>query len=139
MQVPLPLFSIYPGERAAELGDEVVAPRVVAIPPAAGEALGAGDERELGFFHRPSFVQEPCRPRAELHELVRIPFARLDAAPGVLRAVIGIVGGAIDRVAPQTRLQALEELRPVLGLRPPVAAKPPALAAEQSEIARLAP
>src|SRR5258706_1917776 len=137
MQVPLPLFSIYPGERAAELGDEVVAPRVVAVPPAAGDALGAGDERELGFFHRPNFVQEPCRPRAGLHELVRIPFAGLDAAPGVLRAVIGIGGDAMDRVAPQTRLQALEELRPVLGLRRTVARKPPASAAEQSEVAGL--
>src|SRR5260221_587363 len=136
MQVPLPLFSIYPGERAAELGDEVVAPRVVAVPPAAGDALGAGDERELGFFHRPNFVQEPCRPRAGLHELVRIPFARLDAAPGVLRAVIGIGGDAMDRVAPQTRLQALEELRPVLGLRRPVAQKPAASAAEPGEVAR---
>src|SRR5260221_1204406 len=137
MQVPLPLFSIYPGERAAELGDEVVAPRVVAVPPAAGDALGAGDERELGFFHRRNFAQEPCRPRAGLHELARIPFARLDAVPGVLRAVIGIGGDAMDRVAPQTRLQALEELRPVLGLRRTVAEKPAASAAEQCEVAGL--
>src|SRR5258708_14073296 len=125
MQVPLPLFSIYPGERAAELGDEVVAPRVVAVPPAAGDALGAGDERELGFFHRPNFVQEPCRPRAGLHELVRIPFAGLDAAPGVLRAVIGIGGDAMDPGAPQTPLPALQELRPALALPPPVPPKPP--------------
>src|SRR5258708_32289760 len=136
MQVPLPLFSIYPGERAAELGDEVVAPRVVRVPPAAGDALGAGDERELGFFHRPNFVQEPCRPRAGLHELVRIPFARLDAAPGVLRAVIGIGGDAMDRGPPQTRPQALEEPRPGLRLRPPVAEKPPASAPVQWESAR---
>src|SRR5258707_12976069 len=137
MQVPLPFFPVDPGERAPELGDEVIAPRVVAVPPAAGDALGAGDERELGFFHRPNFVQEPCRPRAGLHELVRIPFAGLDAAPGVLRAVIGIGGDAMDRVAPQTRLQALEELRPVLGLRRPVAEKPAASAPEPWEVAGL--
>src|SRR5258706_16142434 len=126
MQVPLPFFPEDPGERAPELGDEVVAPRVVAVPPAAGDALGAGDERELGFFHRPNFVQEPCRPRAGLHELARIPFARLDAVPGVLRAVIGIGGDAMDPVAPPTRLPGPEELPPVPRLPPPCPRKPAA-------------
>src|SRR5438067_13127204 len=137
MYVPLPFFSVYPAQGAAELGDEVVAPRVVAVPPAAGDALGTGDERQLGFFHRPSFLQEPCRPRAGLHELVQVPLARRDAAPGVLRTVIGIGGDAMHRIAPETRLQALEELRPVLGLRGTVAEKPAASAAEQREIAGL--
>src|SRR5258708_35987736 len=135
MQVPLPLFSVYPGERAAERGDEVVAPRVVAIPPAAGDALRAGDQRKLALFHRKSFLQEPGGPRAGLHELVRIPLAGLDAAPGVLRAVIGTGGGALDRVVPPTRLQAPQGLRPGPGFRPPVPRKPPASGPVPSSVA----
>src|SRR5207237_1954031 len=105
MQVPLPFFSVYPAQGAAELGDEVIAPRVVAVPPAAGDALRAGDERQLGFFHRPSFLQEPCRPRAGLHELVQVPLARRDAAPGVLRAGVGVGGDGVPRLAPETGMK----------------------------------
>src|SRR5437660_1068497 len=46
MHVPVTVFSVYPGERSAEFGDEVVPPSFVAVPPAAGDALGTGDERE---------------------------------------------------------------------------------------------
>ena len=55
------------------------------------------------------------RPRPRLHEFVRIPFARLDAPPGVLRAMVGMGGEAVDRLAAEARLQPLEEPRPVLG------------------------
>src|SRR3989442_6044539 len=116
MQVPLPFLAVYPGERAAELGDEVVAPRVVAVPPAAGDALGTGEQRELGFFHRKSFFQEPRRTRPRLHELVRIPFAGLDAPPGVLGTMVRVRRDAIHRLAPQPRLQSLHEPRPILRL-----------------------
>src|SRR2546428_12957154 len=105
MQEPLPFFAIDPNEDAAELGDEVIAPRVVTVPPAAGDALGTGDQRELRFFHRKSFFQEPRRTRPGLHELVRIPFAGLDAAPRVLGAVVRISADAVDRIAAEARLQ----------------------------------
>src|SRR5947207_16025311 len=110
MQVPVAFLSVHPRERVAQFGDEVVAPRLVAVPPAAGDALGTGDQRELSFFHRKNFLQKPCGTRPRLHELVRIPFAGLDAAPGVLRAVIGISADAVDRVASEAPLTPLQEL-----------------------------
>src|SRR5437764_6329582 len=104
MHVPLPFLSIDPGERAPELGDKIVAPRVIAIPPAAGDAFRAGDQRKLGLRDPARPLEEPCRPRPRLYEVVRVPLAGLDAAPGVLRTVIGIGGDAMQRIASQTRL-----------------------------------
>src|SRR5437879_11718399 len=134
MDVPLPFLPVYPGECAAKLRHEVIAPRLIAIPPAAGDALGSGDQRELSFFHRKSFFQEPRGPRPRLHELVRVPFAGLDAAPRMLRAMVGISADAVDRVAAEARLQPLETLRPLLGFRGAVAAKPAAVSAARREI-----
>src|SRR5436309_14835051 len=133
MHVPVAFLSVHPCERAAQFGDEVVAPRVVAVPPAAGDALGTGDQAELSLFHRKNFFQKPGGPRPGLHELMRIPFAGLDAAPRMLRAVIGISADAVDRVAAEARLQPLEKLRPILGFGGAVAEKSPALRAERRE------
>src|SRR5438045_184647 len=123
MQVPLNVFaaffSIHPGKRWPELGDEIIAPRLVAIPPAAGDALGTGDELEPAFLHRDRPFEQPGRARTRLHELVRIPFARLDAAPGIFRPMVGMERDAMYCIAPQAGLQAPEQPRPVprLGAR----------------------
>src|SRR5579859_3036235 len=101
MHVPLIVFAVYPGERWPQLGDKIVAARFIAVPPAAGDALGTGDEREPAFLHRDDPLQEPSRTRARLHKVVRIPFAGLDAAPGIFRPVVGIDADAVHRVASQ--------------------------------------
>src|SRR3970040_1756991 len=116
MQVPLPGFTVDPGEGLlSQLRDEVITPGIVAVPPAALDALGPGEQREPGFG-QPARLEEPCRPRAGLPELVRIPVSRRDAAPGVFRAVVGAGGEAVDRLAAEARLQPLAEPRPVFGL-----------------------
>src|SRR3954470_16470525 len=98
MQVPFASFTKDPAERAAlELGDEIVALRLVAVPPAALDALRAGEQRELHRAQPARRLEQPQRPRARLAELARIPFARLDAPPGVLGAVVGLGGEAADR------------------------------------------
>src|SRR5437762_13924314 len=122
MRVPVTVFSVYPGERSAEFGNEVVPPSFVAVPPAAGDALGTGDEREPAFLHRDDLFQQPCRARAGLDEVVRIPFAGLDAAPGVLGSVVRIDADAVHRIASQAGLQPLQHPRPVLRLGRTVAA-----------------
>src|SRR5215210_4181843 len=137
MQVPVAFFSIHPCERAAERGDEVVAPRLVAVPPAARDALGAGDEIEPLFVYRNGFFQQPCRARPRWREVVRIPVARLHASPGVFRTMIRKRAQAVHGIAPQPRLQALEEPRPVLGLRRAVSEKATAMGAEWREIGRV--
>src|SRR5882672_5447412 len=114
MHVPLPFFPVHPGKRATELGDEVVALRLVAVPPAARDALGPGHQREPAFLHRNDTAQQPGRPRSRLHELVWIPFARRDALPGMLGAVVRVRRDAIHGLASEPRLQALDEARPVL-------------------------
>src|SRR6267142_2201825 len=103
MHVPLPFVSIDPGQRAAEFGDKIIALRLVAVPPPARDALGTRDQREPAFRHGNDPVQQPCRPRPGRHELVRIPFARLDALPGVLGAVVGVRRDAVHRLPPEPR------------------------------------
>src|SRR5438067_5057949 len=114
MDVPGAFLAIDPGERTSQLGDEVIASRLVAIPPAAGDALRTGEQLELGLRDASRTLVEPRRPRSRLHEIVRIPLARRDAPPGVLRPVVRKRRDAIDGVAAQARLQALEELGPLL-------------------------
>src|SRR5919204_804062 len=137
MHVPGAFFAINPGDGAAELGDEVVTARLVAIPPAAGYALGTGDERELGLGYATRRGEEPRRPRSGLHEIVRVPVARFDAAPCMLRAVIREHGDAINGIAAEARLQPLEELGPVLRLGGTVAEEAAAWRTERSEIASI--
>src|SRR5438094_7978142 len=137
MGIPGALFSIDPGERAAQLGDEVVAARLVAVPPAAGDALGARDEHELGFANAPWRGEQPRRPRPGLHEIVRVPIARLDPPPGIFRPTVRKRRHAIDGIAAKARLQPLDELRPLLRLGGAVAEKAAAGHAERREIASI--
>src|SRR5919204_1565701 len=99
MHVPVAGFAVDPGERAAELGDEVVAPRRVAVPPAAGDALGTGNEHERAFLDRNYSFQQPSRPRPRLHELVRVPFPGRDAPPRVFGTMVGKRTHAIHGIA----------------------------------------
>ena len=55
---------------------------------------------------------------------MRIPFARLDSAPRVLRAVIGMRGEAAHGVVPEACAQAFHEASPVLGFGGRVAEHP---------------
>src|SRR5690242_20249540 len=128
MQVPLALFAIDPGERGFEPGDEIVAPGLVAVPPAAFDALGPGGELERIRREAARRLEQPGRPRTGLAEFARVPVAGLDASPGVLGTMIGHRRHAVDRVAPQAALQPLEQLRPALVLRGWIAEKAAALA-----------
>src|SRR6266571_3174827 len=100
MQVPFARFAIDPGKRFLQPGDEVIAPRLVAVPPAALDALGPGEQRELRLGDAARRLEQPQRPRAGLPELARVPFARLDAPPGVLGPVVGLHREAADRALP---------------------------------------
>src|SRR6185503_16893164 len=108
MQPPFALFPVDPRERISEPGDEVVAPRLVAVPPAALDALGAGEQSQLPLVHGMGRIQQPCRPRPGLDELARVPVAGVDAPPGVLGTVVGYAGDAVHRLAPEARLQPLD-------------------------------
>src|SRR3954468_7605951 len=137
MHVPGAFLAIDPRDDLAKLGDEVIAPRLVAVPPAAGDALGPGKEPGLRLRYRLRPFEQPRRARPRLHELVRIPFARRDASPGVFRAVIRERCHAIHGVAAKARLQPLDELGPLLGFRGPVAEEAAARRAERRELACL--
>src|SRR5262249_44521638 len=141
MEVPgsfSPAFlPIDPGDGAADLGDEVVAARLVTVPPAAGDAFGTGDERQPGFCNPSGLRQQPCRPRPRLHEIVRVPVARLDTPPGVFRPMVRKRRHAVAGIAPKPRLHRLAELGPLLGLRGAVAKEAAAWRAERREISRL--
>jgi len=89
MQVPGALFAVDPRHRAADLRDEVIAPRIVAIPPTAGDALGTGEQDERRLIHADYFVEEPGGPRPGLHEFVRVPLAGLHPPPGIFGPVVG--------------------------------------------------
>src|SRR5512145_1197546 len=93
MQVPFvgraaASFPVDPGERAVgQPGDEVIAPRVIAVPPARLDALRTSERSEFAFFQLFRF-KKPNWARAGSRIRSRIPFAGLDAPPGVLRAMI---------------------------------------------------
>src|ERR1051325_5239063 len=137
MQPPLAVFPVDPGERFAEPGDEVVAPRLVAVPPAALDPLRAGRKLHLRLLYRERLMQEPCRPGPRRGELARIPVAGLDAPPGVLGTVVGHAADAVHRFAARAPLQPLDEPCPVLGLGGSVAEQAPARRRERREILRL--
>src|SRR5690349_18839316 len=116
MQVPAVFFAKDPDERFLAPGDEVVALRLVAVPPAAFDALRAGKQMKILIRNSPRGIEQPERPRPRLAELPRVPFAWLDAAPGALGPVVGLRGKAVDRLAPKARLQPLGKPRPVLAV-----------------------
>src|SRR5438552_17422936 len=120
MQEPCAGFAVNPAQgRIGKAGDEVVAPRVVAVPPAALDALRAGEQLQIVFAHRARRLEQPQRARAGVPELARIPFAGLDAPPAVFRTMIRMSRQAVDRVGAEARLQPLGETLPafVLGER----------------------
>src|ERR1051325_9534380 len=134
MHVPGAFFAINPGDGAAELSDEIVATRLVGVPPAAGNALGTRDQYQLGLRDAARRGDEPRRPRAGLHEIMRIPVARLDAPPRGFGSMVGKRRHAIHGVAAKPRLQPFDQLRPLLGLGYAVAKEPAACAAERREV-----
>src|SRR5262245_47803310 len=136
MQPPFAGFAIDPGEaRLAQPCDEIVAPRLVAVPPAALDALRPGEQRE-GALGEPPRLEEPGRPRPGLAELARLPVARRHAPPGAFRPVVGIEAEAVHRLAPEARLQPLDEPRPVLGVGRRVAEQAAAVPGERLEVPR---
>src|SRR5688500_11721873 len=140
MQEPALLLAVDPGERrVGQLRDEVVAARLVAVPPPRPDALGAGEQDELAFCHFFSSFKQPKRARSGLMEVVRIPLARLDAPPGMLRAVVGMRGEAAYRLVPEARAQPLEQARPALGFGAGVAEHGAAARVQRLEIRRLQP
>src|SRR5687768_11799228 len=129
MQVPFAAFAVDPAQRdgmetrrvsRSELGDEVVALRVVAVPPAALDALRPGEQAEAALLQLPR-LQQPQRARPGRVELARIPFAGLDALPGMLGAMVGIGGEPVHAFVPEALAQPLEQPRPVFGVRRRVA------------------
>src|SRR5882672_3660079 len=120
MHEPAVALPINPQERPfVRAGDEVVALRLVAVPPAAFDALGPGKQLELQPRKAPRRLEQPERTRAGRPEFARIPFARLHPPPGEFRPVVGLGGETVDRSGAEAAPQALEELRPVfaVGLR----------------------
>src|SRR5713226_3740569 len=136
MEVPFARFAVDPGKRFLQPGNEVIALRLVAVAPAALDALGPGEQRELRLGDAARRLEQPQRPRAGLPELARVPFARLDAPPGVLGPVVGLCREAADRVAAQARAQPLDEPRPVLLLGGRIAEHGGTALPERREIAR---
>src|SRR5688500_10778818 len=117
MQVPFTAFAVDPSERdgmetrrvsRSKLGNEVVALRVVAVPPAAFDALRPGKQAEAPLLQLSRF-QQPQRARPRRLELARIPFARLDALPGMLGTMVGIGGEPADAFVPEALAQPLEQ------------------------------
>src|SRR5688572_18215478 len=140
MQEPALLVAVDPGERrVGHLRDEIVAARLVAVPPSRLDALGAGEQDESAFFRFLSFFEQPNRARSGLMEVVRIPLARLDAPPGMLGAVLGMRGEAAHRLVPKARAQPLEQARPALGFGAGVAEHGAAARVQRLEIRRLQP
>src|SRR6188508_3256099 len=135
MQVPFTRLAVDPRERGIrQARHEVVALRVVAVPPARLDALRAGERRKFAFAQFFFFFQQPQRARSWRAKFARVPFARLDAAPGMLGAVIGLGGEAADRVVAKARAQPLGEARPAFGLGGAVAEHAGALSRERGEI-----
>src|SRR5688500_15807817 len=115
MQEPFAGFAVDPRlGLVRQACDEVVAARFVAIPPARLDALGPCKQDEFTFIQFLRFEQ-PQRARPRWTELVRVPFTRLDAPPGMLGAMVGMRGEAADGRVPQARAQPLEQARPVFG------------------------
>src|SRR6185369_850569 len=137
MQEPVARFAVDPDERRFGTRDEVVALRLVAVPPAALDALGAGKQIQILIVNFSWRIKQPKRARAGLAELARIPVSRLHAPPRIFGTMIGLRGEPVDRLRAQARLQALEEARPVLarGLR--IAEHGEAALVQRREIPRL--
>src|SRR5262245_59327402 len=122
MQGPFAALAADPGDGfVAETRDEVVALRLVAVPPAAFDAFRAAEQREFRLGEPAALFEQPERPRARLPVFAGVPFAGLDAPPGVFRAVVGLRGETADRFGAEAHPQALDEPRPVFLLRGSVA------------------
>src|SRR5256885_12980142 len=114
MHVPAVVFAVDPDHgRVVRARDEVIALRLVAVPPSRLDALGTGEELEFLFADAPRRLEQPERPRPRLPELARIPFPKLDAAPGVFGTMVGLRRQPMDRPSAEPPLQPLCELRPV--------------------------
>src|SRR5690349_10925362 len=140
MQVPVAVFAIDPRQRSGrEPRHEVVALRLVAVPPAALDALRSGEQLETFRLQTPRRGEQPGRARPGRAELVRIPVAGLDATPRVLGAVVRHRGDAVDGFASEARLQALQQLRPVLAFAGCIAEETRAAPGERYEAISLDP
>src|ERR671919_1906935 len=121
MQIPFPSFSVDPAKRSVrQAGDEVIALGVVAVPPSRFDPFRADERREsadVDFFR----LEKPQRPRTRGRRFARVPFAGLDAAPGVFGPVLGLGSETEYRLVAQARAQPLEEARPVLAVAASVA------------------
>src|SRR6185503_19888658 len=135
MQGPFAAFAVDPGGGVArQPGDEVSALRFVAVPPAALDAFLPGEQREFRLGQAARLFQQPQRSRARQQELALIPFARLNAPPGMLGPVIGLRGEPADCRATQADSQALEQPRPVFLLASRIAEQAAAARPERREI-----
>src|SRR6185503_194809 len=110
MHEPAVFFAVDPDHRrVVRARDEIVALRLVAVPPSRLDTLGTGKQLELLLADAPRRLEQPQRPRPRLPEFARIPLAELDAAPGVFGTMIGLRREAVDRLAPQAQPQPLHE------------------------------
>src|SRR6185295_6542964 len=134
MQGPFAAFAEDPRQGIIrQPGDEVVAFRLVAVPPAALDALGAAEQGEFALGEAARFLEQPQRSRARLAEFARIPFAGLDPPPGMLGPVVGLRRQAADRFRAEAHAQALDQARPVLLVGRRIAEQSPALRPEWFE------
>src|SRR5688572_5360455 len=136
MQVPFAGFAVDPAEGLAQPGDEIIAARLVAIPPARFDALRPRQQSEFGFLYFSGF-DKPKRARARLYKLARVPIAGLDAPPGELGPVVRLGGEPVHRRVAEARAQPLDELHPVLGIGPGIAEQAAAALVQRREIGGL--
>src|SRR4051812_36477314 len=111
MQEPAVAFAVDPDEgRIARAGDEVVALRLVAVPPAAFDALRPREQLEVHAPEAARRLQQPGGALPRLGEVPRVPVAGLDPPPRIFRAMVRIRRQAVNRPAAEPRLQPLGEL-----------------------------
>src|SRR5688572_20263790 len=135
MHVPFAVFAIHPADRCiAQARDEVIAPRVVAIPPARLDALRSCKRAEFPFTDFLRF-EKPNWPRSRRGGLTRVPLAGLDAAPGMFRTVIGLRRESVYRLGAEARAQPLDQARPIFGFERRIAEHAGARTGERREIA----
>ncbi len=112
VQIPAAVgFVFVEGPQGAAVGvadDEVIAAAIAAVPPAALDAFGAGEDfvvfdgAAFGFWQQPAGAVCECGAVCLLIQCA--------GAPAVFRAVILYAGNAGDRIAAEAGLQAFGQL-----------------------------
>src|SRR5258706_16315855 len=111
MQEPVALsFPVDPRERRLPgAGDEVVAPRLGAVPPARFDAFGPREQRERPFREAARLIEQPQRARVAVDPpfflLSFFFYFQSNFLEGALRAMVLVRVQAMHRRRAEPRLQ----------------------------------